>query len=77
MNNHNSDFHFSNLERVKAKKLLDGWYWYKYDVESGCLKAPDNKEYMIYDLSTNEYKEKRDSSYIFSYIELYMEIIRE
>lgn len=44
------------LSIVPAKKLEDGWNWYKYDDGSGHLEGPDGTQYMNYDLSTNEYK---------------------
>lgn len=52
-------------EIVPAQKLGDGWNWEKYYDGSGCLLSPDGKEYMHYDLQTNEYKVTRDSGYDF------------
>lgn len=46
---------------MPAKKLGDGWKWVKYDDGSGYLESPDGKEYMSYDLQTNEYKIYGDS----------------
>ena len=51
---------FDNIDeeeavKVKAKNLPEGWYWIKYYDGSGNLQAPDGKEYMIYDLSSDEY----------------------
>ncbi len=63
MSSYNEDFCFSNVKREKAKLLPDGWYWEKYADGSGCLNAPDGKEYMLYDLNTNEYRVTRDKSY--------------
>ena len=48
---------------VPAKKLGEGWNWHKYDDGSGHLESPEGKEYMSYDLQTNEYRITRDSSY--------------
>lgn len=42
-----------------------GWTWHKYYDGTGCLKSPDGKEYMEYDLNTNEYKETPNSSWEF------------
>lgn len=63
MSNYNEDFNFSNVKYIKTKLLPDGWYWEKYDDGSGCLKAPDGGEYMLYDLNTNEYRVTQGSSY--------------
>lgn len=52
-----------NAKVVPAKKLGNGWNWYKYDDGSGYLESPDGKEYMLYDLCTNEYQETINSSY--------------
>ena len=51
---------FDNIDeeeavKVKAKNLPEGWYWVKYYDGSGNLQAPDGKEYMIYDLNSDEY----------------------
>lgn len=48
-------------EIVPCKKLGDGWYWHKYDDGSGYLQSPEGKEYMSYDLCTNEYMVDRNS----------------
>ena len=50
---------------VPSEKLGRGWYWHKYNDGSGYLESPDGKEYMSYDLDTNEYKETNDSQYEF------------
>lgn len=50
---------------IPAKKLGKGWNWHKYDDGSGHLESPDGKEYMLYDLCTNEYQETINSSYEF------------
>lgn len=60
-----NDFCFSNVKKEKAKLLPDGWIWEKYNDGSGCLKAPDGKEYMLYDLNTKEYQFTREASYDF------------
>lgn len=52
-------------EIVQAKSLGEGWNWHKFNDGSGHLESPDGKEYMSYDLCTNEYKETPDSSYDF------------
>ena len=51
--------------KVPAKQLGEGWSWVKYSDGSGHLESPDGKEYMIYDLSTNEYKIKEEDNYTF------------
>lgn len=48
---------------VPAKKLGEGWYWYKYNDGSGHLQSPSGKEYMIYDLETHEYMGNKNSSW--------------
>lgn len=50
---------------VPCSKLGDGWFWHKYNDGSGHLESPDGKEYMSYDLQTNEYKTTSESSYDF------------
>ena len=50
---------------ISSEKLGNGWEWHKYNDESGHLQSPDGKEYMLYDLQTNEYKVKNDSDYEF------------
>lgn len=50
-----------SLTIVPAKKLGNGWNWYKYDDGSGHLEGPDGSKYMNYDLSTNEYKIMQNS----------------
>ena len=52
-------------EIVSSKKLGKGWKWHKYDDGSGYLESPDGKEYMHYDLYTNEYKFSDNSCYEF------------
>ncbi len=46
---------------VPCKKLGEGWFWHKYDDGSGHLESPDGKEYMSYDLCTNEYMVDKNS----------------
>lgn len=53
----------SDAMDVPCEKLGEGWFWHKYDDGSGCLKSPDGKEYMSYDLQTNEYKVTNECSY--------------
>lgn len=48
-----------------AKKMGKGWFWIKYYDGSGNLQSPDGKEYMEYDLNTNEYKETPKSRWEF------------
>lgn len=50
-------------ELIVPAKKLDGWNWHKYDDGSGHLESPDGKEYMLYDLCTNEYQETINSCY--------------
>lgn len=54
-----------NRYKHPCKKLGEDWHWYKYDDGSGCLKSLDGKQYMEYDLSTNEYKPTPKSTYRF------------
>ena len=69
---------YDNMEAVKvpSKLLGEGWYWYKYNDGSGHLESPDGKQYMIYDLSTGEYKENKDSSWTL-YYDPYTEDLRK
>ena len=46
---------------VPATLLPKGWIWKRYYDGSGCLLSPEKKEFMIYDLETNEYKFDKDS----------------
>ena len=50
---------------VPATLLPKGWTWKRYYDGSGCLLSPEKKEFMIYDLETNEYKFDKDSDYDF------------
>lgn len=50
---------------VPATLLPKGWIWKRYYDGSGCLLSPEKKEFMIYDLETNEYKFDKDSDYDF------------
>ena len=50
---------------VPATLLPKGWIWKMYYDGSGCLLSPERKEFMIYDLETNEYKFDKDSDYDF------------
>lgn len=50
---------------VPAKKLGEGWDWHMYDDGSGYLKSPEGKEYMSYDLCTNEYMLDNNSDWEF------------
>lgn len=56
---------------VPATKLGEGWNWYKYSDGSGHLEAPNNKDYMSYDLTTNEYKPTPESHYEFFPLDKY------
>lgn len=56
---------------VPSKILGDEWVWEKYNDGSGCLKSPDGKWYMSYDLSTNEYMPTEDSHWEFFPISYY------
>ena len=51
------------LTIIESKNLGEGWYWYKYDDGTGHLESPDKEKYMNYDLSTNEYKLTKESSW--------------
>lgn len=59
------DFNDIQEKIVPAEKLREGWNWHKYDDGSGHLESPEGKEYMLYDLCTNEYQETINSSYEF------------
>lgn len=50
---------------VPAEKLGEGWNWHKYDDGSGYLESPEGKEYMSYDLCTNEYMFDNNSDWEF------------
>ena len=50
---------------VPATLLPKGWIWKMYYDGSGCLLSPEKKEFMIYDLETNECKFDKDSDYDF------------
>ncbi len=50
---------------VPAEKLGEGWNWHKYDDGSGHLESPEGKEYMSYDLWTNEYMFDNSSDWEF------------
>ena len=62
---------------VPATLLPKGWIWKRYYDGSGCLLSPEKKEFMIYDLETNEYKFDKDSDYDFFlfHITMVMELI--
>ena len=68
-----SDCYYDDVEIVKipAKKLEEGWFWYKYSDGSGHLKSPDGKIYMEYDLQTHEYKITPNSRYEFFPLKYY------
>ena len=57
---------------VPATLLPKGWIWKRYYDGSGCLLSPEKKEFMIYDLETNEYKFDKDSDF---HITMVMELI--
>ena len=50
---------------VPVEKLGEGWNWHKYDDGSGYLESPEGKEYMSYDLCTNEYMFDNNSDWEF------------
>lgn len=54
---------YSEPDFVPAEKLGEGWVWMKFDDGSGHLISPSGKEYMSYDLQTNEYEETNGSGY--------------
>ena len=56
---------------VPATLLPKGWIWKRYYDGSGCLLSPEKKEFMIYDLETNEYKFDKDSDYDFFPLSFY------
>lgn len=57
------DYDDTEAKIVSCKKLGEGWLWHKYDDGSGHLQSPDGKEYMLYDLCTNEYKVDKNSKH--------------
>lgn len=59
------EFEEFDVKIVPAERLGGGWNWHKYNDGSGYLESPDGKEYMSYDLDTNEYKETNNSRYEF------------
>ena len=59
------EFEEFDVKIVPAERLGKGWNWHKYNDGSGYLESPDGKEYMSYDLDTNEYKETNNSRYEF------------
>lgn len=60
---YDDDYYEDDAIDIPCKKLGDGWFWHKYNDGSGHLESPDGKEYMSYDLQTNEYKVTSESSY--------------
>ena len=46
-----------------TENLPDGWKWVQYDDGSGHLDSPEHKKYFFYDLSTKEFKIKKDDEY--------------
>lgn len=58
-----NDYNEEDVIIEPAEKLGEGWNWYKYTDGSGHLKSPNGKEYMSYDLDTDEYKVTRDCRY--------------
>ena len=60
-----NDFEFDEVKYEPATLLPKGWIWKMYYDGSGCLLSPEKKEFMIYDLETNEYKFDKDSDYDF------------
>lgn len=59
------EFEEFDVKIVPAERLGEGWNWHKYNDGSGHLESPDGKEYMSYDLQTNEYKVTNTSRYDF------------
>lgn len=55
------DYDDMEAKIVPCKKLGEGWFWHKYNDGSGHLQSPEGKEYMSYDLCTNEYMVDRIS----------------
>ncbi len=55
------DYDDMEAKIVPCKKLGEGWFWHKYNDGSGHLQSPEGKEYMSYDLCTNEYMVDRNS----------------
>lgn len=62
-----------NVKVVPATKIGGGWNWYKYNDGSGHLESPDKKEYMNYDLQTNEYKITDNGEYNYFPLNYYFE----
>ena len=60
-----NDCYEDDIVVIPAEKLGEGWNWHKYNDGSGYLESPDGKQYMSYDLDTNEYKVTRDLNYDF------------
>ena len=59
------DYYFEEATIIPAKNLGEDWAWHKYSDGSGHLESPEGKEYMLYDLQTNEYQVTREESYDF------------
>lgn len=57
------DYDDMKAKIVPCKKLGEGWFWHKYNDGSGHLESPEGKEYMSYDLCTNEYMVDNNSKY--------------
>ena len=62
-NTQENEYPQEDLLIVPAKTLREGWNWYKYNDGSGHVQSPDGKEYMHYDLWTNEYMFDDNSHY--------------
>lgn len=65
------DDNFLVPRKVPSEFMGEGWYWKQHNDGSGCLVSPEGKEYMEYDLLTNEYKETRESDYDFFPLDYY------
>lgn len=63
----------ADYTKVKCKLLNNDWYWIKYDDGSGHLQGPNGKEYMSYDLQTNEYQITENNGYTFFPLDYYYE----
>ncbi len=59
------------ITKIPAKKLEEGWVWYKFFDNSGYLESPEGKRYMEYDLQTHEYKTTPNSNYEFFPLKYY------